>query len=76
MASARKDLDPSTTAVEQALSAVLNGDPGAAEQLFAGLTTSQAPSVIRVSHRTANRHRAYARAWLDHSLNPRDDAPV
>ena len=37
---------------------------------FGGLTTEQAAAVMGVSLRTANRHWAYARAWLYHELNP------
>jgi RNA polymerase sigma factor (TIGR02999 family) len=39
---------------------------------FAGLTIEQTATVLRVSVRTANRHWAYARAWLYQQLNPPD----
>ena len=41
---------------------------------FAGLSAEQAASALDISLRTANRHWAYARAWLYRRLNPGGDA--
>jgi DNA-directed RNA polymerase specialized sigma24 family protein len=40
---------------------------------FAGLTAEQTASALDISLRTANRHWAYARAWLCQRLNPAGD---
>ena len=40
---------------------------------FAGLSIEQAADAMSISVRTANRHRAYAHAWLDQQLNPGDE---
>jgi RNA polymerase sigma factor (TIGR02999 family) len=41
---------------------------------FAGLTAEQTALALGISLRTANRHWAYARAWLYQRLNPADEA--
>ena len=52
-------------------------EPVAAEvvklRYFAGLTAEQAALALGISVRTANRHWAYARAWLYRRLNPADE---
>jgi DNA-directed RNA polymerase specialized sigma24 family protein len=52
-------------------------EPVAAEvvklRYFAGLTADQAASALNISLRTANRHWAYARAWLYRQLNRAGD---
>ncbi len=80
LVSARDNAADDLLALDEALNGLAHEEPAAAEivklRYFAGLTTSQAASVMGVSLRTANRHWVFARAWLYHSLNPRDDAPV
>jgi RNA polymerase sigma factor (TIGR02999 family) len=41
---------------------------------FAGLTIEQAAAALGISVRTANRHWAYAKAWLYQQLTPGDSA--
>ena len=40
---------------------------------FAGLSIEQTAAALGISVRTANRHWAYARAWLYQQLSPNDD---
>jgi RNA polymerase sigma factor (TIGR02999 family) len=65
-------------AVHEALDQLAAEEPVAAEvvklRYFAGLTAEQAASALDISLRTANRHWAYARAWLYRRLNPAGDA--
>ncbi len=67
-------------ALDEALTRLATDERSAAElvklRYFGGLTTAQAASVMGVSIRTANRHWAYARAWLYHELNPHRGRPV
>jgi RNA polymerase sigma factor (TIGR02999 family) len=67
-------------ALHEALDQLAAEEPVAAEvvklRYFAGLTTEQAASALDISLRTANRHWAYARAWLYHRLNPAGDTSV
>jgi hypothetical protein len=53
---------------DEALAALAREDPGAADLLklraFARLTLGQAAEVLKIGRRTADRDRAYARAWL------------
>jgi RNA polymerase sigma factor (TIGR02999 family) len=67
-------------ALDEALTRLAIDEPAAADivnlRYFGGLTTAQSASVMGVSLRTANRHWAYARAWLYHELNPHGDAPL
>jgi RNA polymerase sigma factor (TIGR02999 family) len=64
-------------ALHEALDQLAAEEPVAAEvvklRYFAGLTTDQAASALDISLRTANRHWAYARAWLYRRLNPAGD---
>jgi RNA polymerase sigma factor (TIGR02999 family) len=64
-------------ALHEALDQLAAEEPVAAEvvklRYFAGLTTEQAASALDISLRTANRHWAYARAWLYSRLNPAGD---
>ena len=39
---------------------------------FAGLTLEEAAEILRVSRATADRHWAYARAWLYHAITKGD----
>jgi RNA polymerase sigma factor (TIGR02999 family) len=65
-------------ALHEALDQLAAEEPVAAEvvklRYFAGLTSEQAASALDTSLRTANRHWAYARAWLYRRLNPAGDA--
>jgi RNA polymerase sigma factor (TIGR02999 family) len=60
-------------AVHEALDALAAQDPAKAElvklRYFAGLTMEQAAEVLGISLATANRHWAFARAWLYQELN-------
>jgi RNA polymerase sigma factor (TIGR02999 family) len=83
---ARIDLDKVDVAAEEvaedllALDAALERlaaeEPAAAAvvklRYFAGLTTEQAAAALGVSLRTANRHWAYAKAWLYQQLRQAD----
>jgi RNA polymerase sigma factor (TIGR02999 family) len=64
-------------ALHDALDQLAAEEPVAAEVVkflyFAGLTAEQAASALGISLRTANRRRAYARAWLYRRLNPAGD---
>jgi RNA polymerase sigma factor (TIGR02999 family) len=55
-------------ALDEALERLTAEEPVAAEvvklRYFAGLTTDQAATTLGISLRTANRHWAYAKAWL------------
>jgi RNA polymerase sigma factor (TIGR02999 family) len=60
-------------ALDVALDRLAEEEPNVAEvvklRYFAGLTIEQAALVLNISVRTANRHWAYARAWLYEQLN-------
>jgi RNA polymerase sigma factor (TIGR02999 family) len=64
--------DDRLLAVDEALDGLAAEDPAAAEvvklRFFAGLTAEEAAAALGISLRTANRHWAYARAWLFHRL--------
>jgi RNA polymerase sigma factor (TIGR02999 family) len=64
-------------ALQEALDQLTANEPVAAEvvklRYFAGLSAEQAASALDISLRTANRHWAYARAWLYRRLNPAGD---
>jgi len=59
---------PDFLALDEALERLTAEEPVAAEvvklRYFAGLTTDQAAAALGISLRTANRHWAYAKAWL------------
>jgi RNA polymerase sigma factor (TIGR02999 family) len=65
-------------ALSEALDRLSVEEPTVAEvvklRYFAGLSIEAAASVLGVSVRTANRHWAYARAWLFQQLSPPDSA--
>jgi RNA polymerase sigma factor (TIGR02999 family) len=65
-------------ALDGALDRLAGEEPAAAEvvklRYFAGLTIEQTASALGLSVRTANRHWAYARAWLFQQLNQPDEA--
>ena len=60
--------DEDLLALDEALENLGRSEPAKAELVklhyFAGLTLEEAGQVLGVSHRTAKRHWAYARAWL------------
>jgi RNA polymerase sigma factor (TIGR02999 family) len=64
-------------ALHQALDQLAAEEPVCAEvvklRYFAGLTAEQAASMLNISLRTANRHWAFARAWLYQRLNAAGD---
>ena len=84
---ARVDLDrleltedgtsPDVLALDAALAKLAAEEPSAAEvvklRYFAGLTIAQAAAALDISVRTANRHWAYAKAWLYQQLSLPDD---
>jgi RNA polymerase sigma factor (TIGR02999 family) len=59
-------------ALDEALSKLAGADPQSAElvqlRYFAGLTLPEAAEVLGISPRTADRHWAYARAWLHREI--------
>jgi RNA polymerase sigma factor (TIGR02999 family) len=59
--------------LDEALERLAEEEPAAAEvvnlRYFAGLTIEQTAAALGISVRTANRHWAYARAWLYQQLN-------
>jgi RNA polymerase sigma factor (TIGR02999 family) len=65
-------------ALDEALERLTAEEPVAAEvvklRYFAGLTTDQAAAALGISLRTANRHWAYAKAWLFQQMNGPDGA--
>ena len=60
-------------ALDEALACLAAHEPQAADvvklRYFAGLTADQAAESLGISLRTANRHWAYAKAWLYQQLN-------
>lgn len=66
--SSREDL----VALDEALDRLVTVDPTKAElvklRYFAGLTLAQAADVLDISHNTADRYWAYAKAYLFHEL--------
>ena len=65
-------------ALHEALDQLAHEEPVAAQvvklRYFAGLTAEQTASSLNISLRTANRHWAFARAWLYRRLNLAGDA--
>jgi RNA polymerase sigma factor (TIGR02999 family) len=63
-------------ALDEALQRLSAEEPAAAEvvklRYFAGLTAEQAGAIMGISLRTANRHWAYAKAWLHRHMSERD----
>ncbi len=75
---ARDESSDDLLALDEALDRLTEEEPIVAQVVklrhFAGLTIEQAAAALDISVRTANRHWAYARAWLYQQLNPPDDA--
>src|SRR5262245_15758338 len=79
----REDLDPDRIAapqppdellaLDEALNKLATRDPAKAElvklRYFAGLTADEAAAVLGLSPSTADRHWAYARAWLRRAMD-------
>jgi RNA polymerase sigma factor (TIGR02999 family) len=65
-------------ALDEALERLAGEEPAVAEvvklRYFAGLTIEQTATALSISVRTANRHWAYARAWLYQQLMQQDEA--
>jgi RNA polymerase sigma factor (TIGR02999 family) len=65
-------------ALNEALDRLAEEEPAVAEvvklRYFAGLTIEEAAVILGISVRTANRHWAYARAWLFQQLSPPDSS--
>ena len=63
-------------ALDEALQRLTAEEPTAAEvvklRYFAGLTAEEAAAALGISLRTANRHWAYAKAWLYRHMSERD----
>jgi RNA polymerase sigma factor (TIGR02999 family) len=76
VASVGDDTADDLLALHEALDQLAALEPVVAEvvklRYFAGLTTEQAALALGLSLRTANRHWAFARAWLYQRLNPGD----
>jgi RNA polymerase sigma factor (TIGR02999 family) len=72
------DASSDLLALHEALDQLAAEEPLVAEvvklRYFAGLTAEEAALALNISLRTANRHWAFARAWLYQRLNPTDDA--
>lgn len=71
--------DEELLALDEALSRLEREDPAKAElvklRFFAGLTVEQAAQALGISRATADRHWAFARAWLYHEIAGSDSAP-
>jgi len=69
---------PSIFALDDALEKLAAEEKAAAEvvklRYFAGLTIEQTAAALQISVRTANRHWAYAKAWLYQQLSRPDEA--
>ncbi|MCF7975156.1 MAG: sigma-70 family RNA polymerase sigma factor [Phycisphaerae bacterium] len=63
-------------ALDEALDRLAQEEPAVAElvklRYFAGMTMTQAAQILDISRRTADRHWAYARAWLHHEMHRND----
>jgi RNA polymerase sigma factor (TIGR02999 family) len=66
------DVDERLLALDEAMTKLAGEEPTVAEVVklrsFAGFTIEQAAAALGISVRTANRHWAYARAWLHQQL--------
>jgi RNA polymerase sigma factor (TIGR02999 family) len=65
-------------ALDEALAKFAEEEPAVAElvkiRYFAGLTLEQAAEILGIARRTADRHWAYARAWLHREIAKGDNA--
>jgi RNA polymerase sigma factor (TIGR02999 family) len=73
---AANEVEEQILALDEALERFTAEEPAAAAvvklRYFAGLTTEEAAAALGISLRTANRHWAYAKAWLFDQLRPAD----
>jgi RNA polymerase sigma factor (TIGR02999 family) len=80
VASVGDDASGDVLALHESLDQLAAEQPDVAEvvklRYFAGLTTEQAGLALGISLRTANRHWAFARAWLYQRLKPDGDSSV
>ena len=80
VASFGDDASVEVLALHEALDQLAAEQPAVAEivklRYFAGMTGEQAALAIGISLRTANRHWAFARAWLYQRLNSADIPPL
>jgi len=71
-----EEIPPNILALDEALERLAVEEKTAADvvklRYFAGLTTEQAAAALGISVRTANRHWAYAKAWLYQQVSQRD----
>jgi RNA polymerase sigma factor (TIGR02999 family) len=69
--------DDALLALDEALERLAGEEPEVAQvvklRYFAGLTIEQTAVALGIAVRTANRHWAYARAWLYQQLEPSDE---
>ena len=72
--------DERLLALDEALAKLAAEEPEVVEvvklRYFVGLTIEQTAEVLGISMRTANRHWAYARAWLHGQLKHSGDDPI
>jgi RNA polymerase sigma factor (TIGR02999 family) len=72
---ASPEIDDEIVALDEALEKLAEADPVKARlielRFFAGLTGEQAAKVLGISAATADRHWAYARAWLRNEVRGR-----
>jgi RNA polymerase sigma factor (TIGR02999 family) len=65
-------------AIDEAIERLAEENPECAKvvkmRFFAGLSIDEAAAALGISARTANRHWAYARAWVFDALRPDDDS--
>src|SRR5262249_17056852 len=73
---AAKEVEEQILALDEALEQLSVEEPAAAAvvklRYFAGLKAEEAAAALGISLRTANRHWAYAKAWLFQQLRPTD----
>lgn len=73
-----KERDDELLALNDSLDRLASEEPAAAEvvklRYFGGLTTRQAAEALGISPRTANRHWAFAKAWLFKDLRTEENS--
>ena len=76
----RETPDDDVLALDEALQKLAGQEPAKAELVklhyFAGLTLEEAGRALGISHRTAKRHWAYARAWLYAAISDAPPSPA
>ena len=75
---AEDQADDDILALDEALTRLASEEKIVSEvvnlRFFAGLTVEETAAALELSERTANRHWAYAKAWLYQQLNPSEEA--